>query len=57
MDTLIKKEFLEIVTADRFRDKLEDLISYSYDAFTVESLPELVLTVVLPAWVVATVNR
>ncbi|MCK5070251.1 MAG: FAD-binding oxidoreductase, partial [Desulfocapsa sp.] len=43
MDTLIKKEFLEIVTAERFRDKLEDLISYSYDAFTVESLPEFVL--------------
>ena len=43
MDALIKKEFLEIVTTDRFRDKLEDLISYSYDAFTVESLPEFVL--------------
>ncbi len=43
MNTLIKKEFNSIVGDSRFRDRLEDLLSYSYDAFTVESVPDLVL--------------
>jgi len=43
MDILPKKQFLSIVGDDRFRDQPEDLISYSYDAFTVEAVPDLVL--------------
>lgn len=43
MDIELKKQFRAIVGEDRFRDQPEDLISYSYDAFTVESIPELVL--------------
>jgi len=49
MDTLIKKKFHAIVGADRFRDRPEDLLSYSYDAFTVESAPDLVLLPVCTA--------
>ena len=43
MDIIIKNKLLSIVGKERFRDQLEDLISYSYDAFTVEALPDLVL--------------
>ncbi|MBW1634817.1 MAG: FAD-binding protein [Deltaproteobacteria bacterium] len=43
MNTLIKKKFHSIVGDDHFRDRPEDLISYSYDAFTVEAAPDLVL--------------
>jgi glycolate oxidase len=43
METLIKKQFCAIVGDDRFRDQPEDLISCSYDAFTVEAVPDLVL--------------
>ncbi len=43
MDGKIKKELLAIVGDGRFRDQQEDLLSYSYDAFTVESVPDLVL--------------
>jgi glycolate oxidase len=43
MDNQLKKQFAAIVGEDRFRDKPEDLISYSYDAFTIESMPDLVL--------------
>ncbi len=43
MDILLKNQFLSIVGVDRFRDQPEDLISCSYDAFTVEAVPDLVL--------------
>ena len=43
MDISIKKQFISIIGEDRCRDQLEDLISYSYDAFTVETVPDLVL--------------
>jgi glycolate oxidase len=43
MDEHVKKQFQQIVGSERYRDQAEDLISYSYDAFTVEALPELVL--------------
>ncbi len=46
MDAKLAGQFSSIVGSGRFKDKPEDLISYSYDAFTVEAIPDLVL---LPA--------
>jgi len=43
MNTTIKNKLKSIVGDNRFRDQTEDLFSYSYDAFTVESVPDLVL--------------
>jgi glycolate oxidase len=43
MDEQLKQQFLQIVGNARYRDQAEDLISYSYDAFTIEARPELVL--------------
>lgn len=43
MDSSVQEQFTAIVDDGRFHSKPEDLLSYSYDAFTTEALPDLVL--------------
>ncbi len=43
METQIKQQFASLIDVDRFFDQPEDLISYSYDAYTQEAMPDLVL--------------
>ncbi len=39
----LKREFIDILGADRVTDSPEDLVAYSYDGYTVEHCPDLVL--------------
>jgi len=39
----VKKELVSIVGGERATDRVEDLVAYSYDAYTIEHRPDLVL--------------
>ena len=43
IDDKIKNKFIDITGKDRFLDRIEELVSYSYDAFTEEVLPDAVI--------------
>jgi glycolate oxidase len=43
MNKEVKKELISIVGSDRVTDAVEHLVAYSYDAYTEEHLPDIVL--------------
>jgi len=43
LDLKIKSQLIRIIGEERFRDRPEDVLSFAYDGFVVESAPEAVL--------------